>query len=482
MRNIYIGILFFFICATFSAFSQKKSDKRGIGYGFPTIEDAQALAKGLSWSYNWATLPAAFMSDIKEEMEFIPMAWNGNFNPESIRECKRRYPNCQYILAFNEPNLDDQARMTPSEAAEEWPALKAVAEELGLKIISPAMNYGTLNGYHDPIKWLDEFFELIPLDDVDGIAVHCYMASVSSLKSFISSFEKYNKPIWLTEFCSWENHTTLSQQMEYLADAVNYLETDPNIYKYAWFTGRSGASGSYPYMQLLGRRAGELTDLGEIYVNMSSFDKDFYYTTEEYIEAENYIDVSDGVHLEKTTDTTGTLNLTDFLETRWTVYNIDIPASGEYYLLSRVANRFDAQLQFSIDDQVLAYQDVAVTGGLDQWETLAVPVYLEQGKQQLRVDVSKGRVNLNWLKISKEATSIPSSVINSFRIYPNPTTDRIFIDGPESLVYSFSDLTGNVLKKGNSKDINLIHYPAGIYLLNVQFPDGTIKTEKVIKK
>lgn len=74
------------------------------------------------------------------------------------------------ILAYNEPNLTDQANMTPTRASELWPNLVAVAEKLGMRLTSPAMNYGTLAGYSDPEVWLDEFYSKpgVSLDDVEN--------------------------------------------------------------------------------------------------------------------------------------------------------------------------------------------------------------------------------------------------------------------------------------------------------------------------
>jgi len=68
--------------------------------------------------------------------------------------------------------------MTPAQAAESWPKLKALAQDCGLKIVSPAMNYGTMPGYENPTRWFEEFFGTdgnpgfpnVSLDDVDAIA------------------------------------------------------------------------------------------------------------------------------------------------------------------------------------------------------------------------------------------------------------------------------------------------------------------------
>ena len=70
---------------------------------------------------------------------------------DRIRTYKATHPQCEYLLAFNEPNLTDQCNYTPQQAAVQWPRLKELADELGMKLVSPAMNYGTLGGYSDPV-------------------------------------------------------------------------------------------------------------------------------------------------------------------------------------------------------------------------------------------------------------------------------------------------------------------------------------------
>jgi hypothetical protein len=152
---------------------QNRSAKRGVSYSFQIPEDANLLGTGVSWFYNWGPNISESVNTATQTagMDYFPMAWNGNFNADQIRAYKAAHPECEFLLAYNEPNLTDQANMTPAQAAANWPALKSLADELNMKIISPAMNYGTLSGYSDPIVWLDEFFKLIPIDDVDGIAV-----------------------------------------------------------------------------------------------------------------------------------------------------------------------------------------------------------------------------------------------------------------------------------------------------------------------
>ena len=79
----------------------------------------------------------------------------------------------------------------------------------------------------------------------------------------MTKLKKYNKPIWLTEFaCADGGPYTPDQVKTYALQAINYLEHEPTIFRYSWFTGRwPDPSG----ISLLGGD-GQLTDLGQLYV------------------------------------------------------------------------------------------------------------------------------------------------------------------------------------------------------------------------
>lgn len=393
---------------------QNRSEKRGVSYGFQLMEDIDLLAPGTSWFYNWAndispTLDAATKA---KGMEFFPMTWNGNFSKDKIRAYKQKHPECEYLLAYNEPNLTDQANMTPQQAAAIFPEVKALADELNMKIISPAMNYGTLAGYHDPIKWLDEFFELVPLSDFDGIALHCYMATPSAFKSYVRMFKKYGKPIWMTEFCAWENNiSNVSQQMRYMSDVVNYMEANDDVYRYAWFIPRwEGKVESYPFMQLLSKaKPYSLTDLGKVYVNMSTFDKSVYYTKGTAFPAAHYVALNstasasqDGwqnsAYVRPTTDISGTLEVYQFLTDYWMEYQIDVPADGTYKLDLRRASYTDASMEISVNGTTLKTLNLPKTGEDNIWETTETELSLSKGKHTLRLKMLSGNTSLNWLR------------------------------------------------------------------------------------
>ena len=262
------------------AHAQTKSPKRGVAYGFTSAADLQALAPGLSWWYNWGPAPDASVVNAYQALglEYAPLQWNGTLNgtpngPTVTADAlAAKIPvSAKYLLGFNEPNFKSQANLTPTQAAALWLVLQEVARRKNLKLVSPAVNYcgdcvqenGTT--YSSPTQYLDAFFAACPSCQVDYIAVHTYVCQEQYLRQKVAELKKYNKPIWVTEFsCSDIDHSqiTLGLQQKYLTDAVNYLENDPAIFRYAWFSGRNN---QIPFINLLGAD-GQLTALGQLYV------------------------------------------------------------------------------------------------------------------------------------------------------------------------------------------------------------------------
>ncbi|MDR1592526.1 MAG: carbohydrate-binding protein [Prevotellaceae bacterium] len=400
--------------------TQARSVKRGVSYGFSMPDVDMALLGGsTSWFYNWSSNISTQVDALatQNKMDFFPMAWTGNFNAAQIRAYKQSHPGCGYILGFNEPNLTDQCNMTPSQAATPWLSLQALAQELNMKLVSPAMNYGTLANYSDPIKWLDEFFTLVPLDKIDVIAVHCYMGGAGSVKSYIERFKKYGKPIWLTEFCAWETFiSSAAAQMQYMSETITYLEASPDVERYAWFIPRSaGSVDSYPYMQLLTKtQPYDLTSVGKVFTQMTTLDKKVYALADQRIEAEHFTScrteelLTNGgswetpVHFSPSSEADdATLQISDFKTGQWLEYQIELTAKATYLLQIRHANYYDVTLALSVDGTTVNELQLPKTGDFAVWNTSSFPVVLTEGKHVLRLLSKKGTLSMNWLLVTK---------------------------------------------------------------------------------
>lgn len=248
------------------------SCKRGVAYGHHSVADLTALSPGISFWYNWDFRPdAALRGGAYRELgiEYIPMIWGGGTDVSAAR---RDIPEqAQVLLGYNEPNFGSQANMSAAEAALRWPELEELAEARGLKLVSPAVNFcGGDCQDTDPFHYLDEFFERCEGCRVDAIAIHIYVGcsppgdnKAEWLIGHVENYKsRYSLPLWLTEFAC-DNATSLDEQEAFLRDAVQYLEAEPRIERYAWFAGRAD---NVPFVDLLGAD-GELTSLGEAYVS-----------------------------------------------------------------------------------------------------------------------------------------------------------------------------------------------------------------------
>jgi hypothetical protein len=253
-----------------------KSAKRGIAYDLSASADLAVLSPGVSWWYNWTSSPnASVPSDYasKYGMEYDPMLWNFNFNAADVEAYLQANPSIKYLLVLNEPNITGQANVTPQQAAQLWPQYEAVAAQTGVKIVGPAMTWGNMTNYNDPVVWLDSFYVAYETANggrqpqIDYLAFHWYDYGLSAQ---LDSLDKYNKQIWVTEFANWHSGdaaaiTTLAEQEAQMDSMVTLLEGRSDVFRYAWFTGR--LSPDPHFTSVLGA-TGQLTGLGTEYLSL----------------------------------------------------------------------------------------------------------------------------------------------------------------------------------------------------------------------
>jgi len=253
-----------------------RSAKRGVAYDFASLPDLQALSAGVSWWYNWATRPSSALPSgaaSQAGMDYLPMLWNASYDAPSVEAYVKANGNIKYLLVLNEPNLVDQADMSPAQAAAAWPGYEAVAAATGAKIVGPAITWGTMPGYSDPVVWMDAFIAAYQATNggrsprIDYLAFHWYDYG---LDVQLDRLAKYGKPFWVTEMANW--HTgdggaaidTPAKQAAQMTDMVATCESRDDVFRYAWFTGRWRSDAHFT--SLLAAGSGQLTDLGRLYL------------------------------------------------------------------------------------------------------------------------------------------------------------------------------------------------------------------------
>lgn len=481
-------------------YAQTKSNKRGVGYGYHSVTDMQNFSKNISWWYNWSPEPDAAIKYTYQNygVDFTPMAWNAS-GITGVSNWVATDNNVKYILGFNEPNFTDQANMTPSAAAAAWPGLETIATNHQLKLVGPAVNYcgscvsegGTT--YNNPFTYLDDFFADCSGCKVDYIALHWYGGG-NSIVGYINDARKYNKPIWVTEFAAWDNSvTSLADQKKYLAGTVNFLERDPDVFRYAWFIGRrQSGQTTYPYIDLYGAN-GQLTELGQLYMDIPVYDPNFRYQLPARIQTEEYYLMS-GLFAEPTSDADGFLNIGWTDNNDWAEYKISVPSSGTYNIYSRIAGTKTGIMDLLIDNQPLVSINTPNTGGWQTWNTVTSTAFLQQGNHTLKMLIKEAGFNINWIEISTGPLGIEQTSVFDAQVYPNPVKDGIvrvklgrqFNEGTyncslfnASGVQVFSQLVNSA---GNELSLNLNSgdkLEPGVYVLKIDGKQASIK-EKVL--
>ena len=258
----------------------EKSAKRGLAYNLTNSQDLQALKNGVSWWYNWdvkTTVTEDYYTNY--QMEFIPMLWGGNSSDVSIGQVTSfilYHKEINYLLVMNEPNLTDQANRTPQQAAADWLKYEQLIEDLAAQgrsvaLVGPAMTWGTMMNYSDPVVWLDDFYQAYKSANngrepkIDYLAFHWYDYG---LEAQLDRLQKYNKKIWITEMANWNPQIdSYQEQASQMQQMVAVCENREDVFRYAWFIGR----GNYPdnhYTYLFNATAGELNSLGNLYISL----------------------------------------------------------------------------------------------------------------------------------------------------------------------------------------------------------------------
>jgi len=193
---------------------------------------------GAGWFYTWASDKQGIVAP--SGVEFVPMIWGaGSVNAGQLNQAKSLGTT---LLAFNEPDMGGQANMSVERALELWPQLQGT----GMRLSAPAVAFGgdTAGG------WLDRFMSGAAARGyrVDFIPLHWYggdfsSAAVNQLKGYLQAvYNRYRKPIWLTEYALIDFSTSVprypssDQQAAFAKNSALMLQGLSFVERYSWFT------------------------------------------------------------------------------------------------------------------------------------------------------------------------------------------------------------------------------------------------------
>ena len=277
--------------------------KKGLALGGDMSDKASLRKLNCSWYYNWST--DAFNNSVDAGVQHIPMMWGGgDDNKESMASFTT---TANYILGFNEPDIDGQANMEFCEGIDVW---NEYISPLKLRKVSPAPaapggnskwlerfmkgdykckkpdgTWGVYNDYLDDATktWVDG-----KEGDVDAVVLH-YYRNVIDLNGLLEAvktlWNKYHKPIWITEMSvfgmkgmgrydhSYNIPSERKKMADFVSGIIENMDEVPYVERYCWFPydieskndidayDGCGATAMFDYT------SGNYTELGRLYSN-----------------------------------------------------------------------------------------------------------------------------------------------------------------------------------------------------------------------
>ena len=242
--------------------------KKGIAIHQRTFDwSAKVAAVNVFWSYSWGLRISRFQPD---GVEFVPMKWSGGLSDDDTVYLQDKFAagEIKYLLGYNEPDGESQANMSVGRAVELWPQLEAT----GIPLVSPSP-------VHYDNEWMVDFMGRADQEGlrIDYLAFHWYGGTDAQwfLDVLDRVHERYQRPIWITEFApaDWNTDTREGNRMHpdavlaFMQAVLPELDRRDYIIRYAWFTDYSSNS---LWTSALFDAEGELTPLGEFYAAHSA--------------------------------------------------------------------------------------------------------------------------------------------------------------------------------------------------------------------
>jgi hypothetical protein len=207
-----------------------KNPKRGLAFADgdtpADLINANQSQSVISWQYNWASLPPAYLAT--SNIKYIPMQW-GSGGADQFQESVQAQ-GADTILGFNEPDFANESNMDPAQAAALWMEFIQPLKAQGIRLGGPAV---TASGTGQP--WLKTFFAACTNCTIDFLPLHWYGSGTEGFYNYLWEMHGLypNIPIWVTEYAETSTNDTVV--LDFLNQTITYLDSLDWIERYSWF-------------------------------------------------------------------------------------------------------------------------------------------------------------------------------------------------------------------------------------------------------
>ncbi|KAG6879368.1 hypothetical protein C0992_003188 [Termitomyces sp. T32_za158] len=191
--------------------ARNTTSKRGMAFSAAEtpgdIINANQTKSQINWQYDWGSIAPEYLA--VDGIEYIPMQW-GSANIEGFADAVQKQ-GAKTILAFNEPDFDQESNIQPSEAASLWKKYLEPMKANGIRLGAPAV---TSNGQ----QWLAQFVQACSDCSVDFIPLHWYGDGVEGFYNYLWQVHGTypNISLWVTEYASTSSNATVLRDHQHV--------------------------------------------------------------------------------------------------------------------------------------------------------------------------------------------------------------------------------------------------------------------------
>jgi hypothetical protein len=213
-----------------------KSGKRGVAYNDAKLTDCLVSSPAVSWGYNWGSSS----SGLSDSVKFIPTLWGpkSEFTNDWSKNAQSAIDSgSTHLFSFNEPDLSEQANLSPSEAAA---AYKEYMEPFAgkAKLCAPSVTNG---GGSMGLSWLSSFLESCSDCTIDCVNIHWYDSAENTeyFKKHVNDAADIasGKQIFISEFAATGSDDQITT---FLEEVMPWMDSNDAVGGYAYFMAGEG--------------------------------------------------------------------------------------------------------------------------------------------------------------------------------------------------------------------------------------------------
>lgn len=228
--------------------------KRGLCYDFqtPSLSAFSAYAgKSVSWAWNWDSSPWKIIDGLSyaPTLHSLKPEATGPWAANAKKAIDSAKGGPAYLLGFNEPDIADQANLSPGAAVSAWKQYMTPLAGGNVKFGSPQVSNGVgtnpATGQAYGLEWLKQFVAACTGCQIDFYVVHWYGCTdgcsidtdAQAFKTFIGQAKAFagGKKLWITEF-----GTHNADQAGFIKEVLPFLDGEDAVERYSYFMVKDG--------------------------------------------------------------------------------------------------------------------------------------------------------------------------------------------------------------------------------------------------